>query len=98
MFKYMLLCCFFILVGCESSNSPRIQALNKTTLSSEGQFVGILPDGRSVYRYQIERGIGVHNHWLYVTDNSITTNHSHRETDDDSTKTVDHATIFVEEK
>ncbi len=59
----LILCCF--IVGCETKDSPEVKARNKETLSKEGEYIGSLPDGRSICRYEIDNGASP-NHWVYV--------------------------------
>lgn len=66
-------------IGCTFRNDPQIISLNKNNLSGHGEYIGTLPDGRKVNRYEIEMGSGVPNHWLYVTDGSITVNRTVRQ-------------------
>lgn len=73
--KNLILCfalCF--LLGCTAHNDPTVMTTNKATLAGSGEYVGTLPDGRKIVRYQLEMGSNLHNHWIYVTDGSITLN------------------------
>ncbi|RTK95554.1 MAG: hypothetical protein EKK64_06945 [Neisseriaceae bacterium] len=60
----------FLLFGCEGRNDPSVIKQNEETLSGEGEYVGILPDGRKVSRYPIETGY--RNHFLYLVEDSDT--------------------------
>ena len=79
MLKNILILILF-LTGCTSSNDPSVIQKNAITLSSEGELVGKLKDGREVRRFVINNGdtIGSHNHWLYLVDDSdtVTVNHT----------------------
>lgn len=66
----LILCSLF---GCTAHNDPTVMAINKTTLAGSGEYVGTLPDGRKIVRYQIDMG-DTHDHWIYVTDGSIAIN------------------------
>lgn len=55
-------------------DDPTVMATNKAALAGSGEYVGTLPDGRKIVRYQLEMGDNLHNHWIYVTDGSITIN------------------------
>lgn len=68
-FGLLLLC----LVGCTRYNDPSVMARNATAISGEGEYIGALPDGRKIHRYCIDMGDS-HDHWLYVTNGSITIN------------------------
>lgn len=73
--KKLILCLTLCsLLGCTAHNDPTVMATNKTTLAGSGEYVGTLPDGRKIVRYQLEMGSNIHNHWIYVTDGSITIN------------------------
>jgi len=61
------------LVGCPNSDDPKIMLANKNNLATAGQEVGVLPDGRKVIRYELDMG-REHNHWIYVTDGSVSLN------------------------
>jgi len=65
----------FVECGCTTRNDPTVVKANEATLAGSGEAVGTLPDGRKVVRYRIEMGDS-HDHWLYVTDGSITINRS----------------------
>lgn len=72
--KLLLAFCMIGLVGCAPEhNDPTVMATNKSTLGTSGEYVGTLPDGRKIVRYEIEMG-RKHNHWVYVTEGSITIN------------------------
>lgn len=47
---------------------------NKTTLAGSGEYIGTLPDGRKIVRYKLDMGSNIHDHWIYVTEGSITIN------------------------
>lgn len=77
-FYTALAVCFIFLVGCESSKSPNVVNKNVATLKDQGEKIGTLPDGRSIYRYEIKRGALDSSHWIYVvSDGSSVTNNSH---------------------
>lgn len=66
--KYLILIlCLTTLIGCESN--PRE---NAQTLKSGGQLIGELPDGRSLYRYEITYYSDTH--YVYVAGDDITVN------------------------
>ena len=65
------------IIGCEGANSPNVVARNKVMLSSKGDLVGVLPDGRTVVRYQIDRGDAEHDHYIYVVGDSNSTTDNH---------------------
>lgn len=59
--------------GCENIRGrthPEIISKNKQILSSGGEEVGTLPDGRPVVRYEIDMGDVGHNHFIYVVSGS----------------------------
>lgn len=65
-------------VGCTAHNDPAVMATNATTLSGAGEPVGTLPDGRRIVRYRLEMGSNTKDHWVYITDNTITINREER--------------------
>lgn len=65
---------FCIIVGCTQHNDPTVMATNKAILGTSGEYVGTLPDGRKIVRYRLEMGDNIHDHWVYVTEGSITIN------------------------
>jgi hypothetical protein len=62
--------CLFI-IGC--STKEEIEALNEKNLSSNGELVGHLPDGREIRRYQL-RFQHMHDHYVYFVDGDISVN------------------------
>lgn len=88
----MILMCFCF-SGCADHNSPEILAKNKAIISTSGQEVGVLPDGRRLIRYEIEMGIK-DNHWVYIVNgsDSITVNHSEQNGEDSSSN---HVEVFI---
>lgn len=68
--KYMICLLVLFLVGCVGPRDPSVVSQNKTTLSAAGEYVGTLPDGRKIVRYEIEMGSNIHNHWVYIVDDS----------------------------
>lgn len=61
-----------VCVGCvQSPHDPQVVALNKQRLSGIGEDVGTLPDGRVVYRYEIDRGSDP-SHFVYMIVNQPT--------------------------
>lgn len=72
--KYLLLIPILIaLAGCGKVSDPEVRAANKENLSTEGFYIGTLPDGRTVKYYYIDRGSGNYPHFIYVvSDNSST--------------------------
>jgi len=74
--KFFILCLCLALVGCADRNDASVVATNKATLSGNGETVGTLPDGRVITRYRIDMGSGPgsHDHWVYVTNGSISIN------------------------
>ena len=74
--KYLVFGLFLLTIGCVTKpNDPVVVAYNKQVLSSTGDTVGTLPDGRNVIRYELSRGSNP-SHWIYVVDDTttITTN------------------------
>ncbi len=61
------------LAGC-GGDTPEARATNKVMLSSAGDYIGTLPDGRRVMRYELISPDSSYSHWVYVTDGSITVN------------------------
>jgi hypothetical protein len=71
-----LIVCLFLFVGCsEPKIEPSMIDLNKKSLSSDGEFVGTLKDGRKLIRYEISMGKYKHTHWVYVVDGSTSVNY-----------------------
>jgi hypothetical protein len=67
-----------MLPGCDGPNDPGVTTVNEATLKTQGDKIGTLPDGRSIYRYEVKRGGGCSPHWLYVvSDGSSVTNNHH---------------------
>ena len=66
--KKLFLIILFCL-GCTGRNDPTVIKQNENTLSSSGEYVGVLPDGRKVTRYVIDTGSN-HDHYLYVIENT----------------------------
>jgi len=57
--KTLSIVLLLFLVGCANNldrNDPSVVATNKANLSSGGETVGTLPDGRKVIRYSIHTG------------------------------------------
>jgi hypothetical protein len=71
-----LIICLFLFVGCQTPNSTEVVNSNQATLSSDGEFVGTLKDGRKLIRYRIDRGSILHDHWVYVVEGSISINYT----------------------
>ena len=67
---------FFLL--SKGMDHPDVISANKEHLSTNGEVVGKLPDGREVVRYKIGMGTGNYAHWIYVVKDSttITLNHT----------------------
>ena len=76
--KRMLALSLLLLAGCGGYDRD---AKNQAELSGKGQYVGTLPDGREVTRYEIEHP--GENHFIYVVSGSVSTNHEVK-TDDTS--------------
>lgn len=72
--KLLIAFCLIGLAGCTQYNDPTVMATNKATLETSGEYVGTLPDGRRIVRYRLEMGDNIHDHWVYVTEGSITIN------------------------
>lgn len=66
----ILLSSIFILSGCISREEAKI--INERTLSSKGELVGKLPDGRNVLRWEIWSESGKVRHTVYVVDQATT--------------------------
>lgn len=67
----------FLFFGCDipGRNDPAVLQRNQEILSTDGEFVGKLPDGRVIKRYPIDMGIN-DNHFVYlVEDNPAITIH-----------------------
>lgn len=90
----LVVCCLF--AGCSGPNDKHVVEANKVTLSKDGDLIGELPDGRKVYRYEIDRGDSS-SHWLYVVDGSISINHAVRsgKTTRTATEILIDGTVFV---
>lgn len=80
-----------MIIGCTNPNDPSVVAWNKKNLSSTGEEVGILPDGRKVVRYEISRGDKL-SHWVYIVNGSVTTNHLEKNGKTD----VNHVEVMIE--
>ena len=57
-----------LLVGCGETPGERTAGW-----SGGGEYMGQLPDGRKVYCYRIDRGVG-QVHYLYLTQGGSTVN------------------------
>jgi hypothetical protein len=71
-----VLCIF--LTGCTTYTPEEVTSINNTTLSSGGERVGTLSDGRELRRYEIYNE-GRHNHWVYVVGDAVTVNKTVRQ-------------------
>lgn len=86
-----------LICGCKDSNDPRVIKNNKLTLSQNGEEIGILPDGRKVFRYRIDMGDYHSDHWIYVVEKSITVNREESTTNGDGvTTTTNYTESFIE--
>jgi len=76
-FLLVFVLCIF-LTGCSTYTPEQVVGINNTTLSSGGEVVGTLSDGRELRRYEIynqhER-----NHWVYVVGDTVTVNKTVRQ-------------------
>ncbi len=64
------------LIGCTPDRNvmmANVMAANKKELAGHGENVGVLPDGRNIIRYRLERGDYLADHWIYVVDGGGTT-------------------------
>ena len=80
------------LMGCSSTpyTDPVVKSENQARLSKEGEYVGTLPDGRSVERYWVSMGSDFPSHWIYVTKGSMTVNRTTVTTDSEGNQTKTH--------
>lgn len=74
--RFILLVGLIALAGCSGPDSPEVKALNKDVLSGPGDYIGTLPNGQDVVRYEINRGDNLHNHFIYVVGDTVTVNRS----------------------
>lgn len=88
---------FFVLsaVGCVQPNDPTVMSNNKATLAGDGEEIGTLPDGRKLVRYRLQMG-SQNDHWVYVTNNTITINHTeqHGKTSSNHTEVIIDGVIY----
>jgi hypothetical protein len=95
----VLVICF---VGCETKNydDPSILALNRERLSGRPEVVGKLPNGKAVYRYRIDMGSNMHDHWLYVVEDAdtVTNNRIVEESDGEDTTTFNEVDVVITKK
>lgn len=95
--KYFILIFCLLLCGCEGPNNPNVLLRQRETLSQEGQFVGKLPDGRKVYRWELDRGTA-HNHFIYVVDDTVTLNQTIDDTVGENHTTHNQVEVTVNKK
>lgn len=89
---YLLLICS-ALFFCSCRSEKNIINKNQKELMSGGEFIGTLPDGRMVHRYEIETGPNMHNHFLYVIDNTQTISENQEE--DEGEHSVNETTVII---
>ena len=72
--KKILILLFLLFLGCDDVSESDLSIKNEKTLKRGGEYVGTLPDGRKITRYEIDRGCCKHNHWIYIVSGSISIN------------------------
>jgi len=93
--KLSILICALICAGC-SPDTAQTQSINKSILSGEGVFIGALPDGRSVNRYDIDRGTGNPEHYVYVVSDNSSLSINYHESKSNKTIVVIDGKEFIE--
>lgn len=93
--KYVLIVSALLFTGCGSTDYAKIEAQNKEHLATEGYLVGKLPDGRTVTRYKVETGSNP-DHWIYVTNNTITINRSIEHSDGENSTTYHYVEVMID--
>jgi hypothetical protein len=76
-FLLVFVLCIF-LTGCTTYTPEQVSVMNEKTLSSEGELIGTLSDGREVRRYEIYI-LHQANHWIYVVGDTVTVNKTVRQ-------------------
>lgn len=80
----------FCLGGCETQQQADLTS--RATLKSGGDYIGALPDGRKIYRYELDRANSSYNHYIYVVGNTISVNTSEKQ----GKNTVHRVTVMID--
>ena len=91
---FLIVSFLFLMASCTDHNSPEVLTTQKSVLSTDGQEIGKLPDGRKVVRYQLSMGSYIHDHFIYVVEGGNTISVNHTETHGKSS--ANHVEVIID--
>ena len=83
--------------GCGPTRTE-VPSINRGVLSTNGESVGTLPDGREVRRWSVWDTAGYYAHTIYVVDGATTISDNYRVPVGKTTRPAVEATVIINGK